>query len=196
MYAFYQVDTNKRIKFDLMNITSVVYPGDAHMAKFLFDWDDMLLNMKDSVTLDDNFLEEVLLGVIRKSDDLKIHIDYYDRQFADHPDRSYAYPHTTIAKVILEKRHRINKEALLADHSASQRRRPPTVAAATPDPTPTQKDKVDKREGKGRGCGGGSDATASDGGSSHGGSERVRLIDIPYKERCCIRNLWLSVKKM
>ncbi len=186
------MDKDKRIRFDLMNITSVVYPGDAHMAKFLFDRDDMLFNMKGGVTLDQKFLEENLLGVIRKSDDLKTYIDYYGRQFDDHPDRSYAYLHKTIARVVLEKRHRVNKEALLVDHSASQRRRPPTVAAVTPDPTSTQKGKGEKGKGKGKGRGGGSDATASDGGSSDGGSERVSLIYIPYNERCCIRNLWLK----
>ena len=61
-----------------MNITSVVYPGDAHMAKFLYDWNDMLNNMKVGVTLDDKFLEETLVNVIRKSEDLKNYVDYYD----------------------------------------------------------------------------------------------------------------------
>ena len=152
VFTFYQVDTDKRIKFDLMNITSIEYPGDAHMAKFLFEWDDMLNNMKDGVTLDQKFLEEVMIGVIRKSEDLKIYVDYYDRQFKDSPDRNYAYLHKTIAKVVLEKRQRLNKEALLVDHSAQRRGRPQVAAVLTPDPnTSTQKgENQRKREGSRR----------------------------------------------
>jgi hypothetical protein len=190
VFTFYLVDKDKRIRFDLMNITSVAYPGDAHMAKFLYDWDDMLDNMKAGVTLDQRFLEETLVGVIRKSDELKIYIDYYDRQFDDAPDRSYAYLHRTIAHVVLEKRRRLNKEALLVDHSASRRSRPPAAAAATtPDPTPAHKGKG-KGKGKGQVDNGDKDSdTNSDfsGWRSDGG---VRLIDMAYKDRCCIRNLW------
>ncbi len=156
------------------------------MAKFLFDWDDMLNNMKDGVTLDQKFLEEVMIGVIRKSEDLKIYVDYYDRQFKDSPDRNYAYLHKTIAKVVLEKRQRLNKEALLVDHSAQRRGRPQVAAVLTPDPnTSTQKGKT-KGKGKGRGGGGNdSDSSGSD-------TPKVRLFDIKYEDCCCIRNLWLK----
>ncbi len=120
IFTFYQVDTDERIKYDLMNITSVTHPGDAHMAKFMFDWNDMLKNMKAGITLDPKFLE-VLLGVIRKSEDLRIHAEHDDRQLKGHPDRTCAYIHAIITQVVLESRHRANKEALLVDHLDGRR---------------------------------------------------------------------------
>jgi hypothetical protein len=87
----------------------------------------------------------------------------------------------------LEKRHRLNKEALLVDHSASQRGRPPAAAVTTPDPTPNLKGKG-KTKGKGRG---GSEDNASDSeGSDVASVKKIRLIDIAYQDRCCILNLW------
>jgi hypothetical protein len=130
----------------------------------------------------------VMVGVIRKSEDLKIYVDYYDRQFEDSPDRNYAYLHKTIEKVVLEKRQRLNKEALLVDHSAQRRSRPQVAAVLTPDPsTSAQKGKP---KGKGRGRSGGD--YDSDNSSDSDRAPSVRLFDIKYEDRCCIRNLWLK----
>jgi hypothetical protein len=165
---FFQVDMDKRILFDLTDLTKIEYTGDANMHKFLNNWDNMLDNMKiDRTLIPAEFLGSQLIEAIRGSEKLRTHVEHYDRQTQDHPDHSYAFIHRMLGKVVVEERQRKNKEHLLIDHAAARRR--PTAAPASRG---------------GSDDGGDGDSVKSD------ASVRVKLGDIEYKDRCCIRNLW------
>jgi hypothetical protein len=168
--AFYQIDKEKHIQYDLYALTTMTYPGDPHMPKFLFDWNNMLGNMRADVKADLRFLELVLYNLLGKSHDMRGHLEHYDRQVDDHPDRSYAYLHKMLGKVVVEKRQRRNKEQLIIEQAGNRR---PTAAPATPGATPAA-----------------TDGNNSDGSSSGGKAKRGVFKDVEYKDRCCIRHLW------
>jgi hypothetical protein len=133
--------------------------------------------------ISDNFLETTLVGLIRKSDRLRAHVEHWDRMITGHADRSYAWIHGMIGKVVVEERQRRNREAMLQEHAQSQKTTAAPAATSSPatSVTPTA---TNKRERRPRGTGDG----GSDDGRSTGSS--VRLGDIEYKDRCCIRHLW------
>jgi hypothetical protein len=127
--------------------------------------------MRADVKADERFLELMLYGLLGKSHEMRGHLEHYDRQVEDHPDRSYAYLHKMLGKVVVEKRQRRNREQLIVDQAGSHRRT--TAAPATPGATPAA-----------------AEGYSSDGGSSGGKAKRVLFKDLEYKDRCCIRHLW------
>jgi hypothetical protein len=92
-----------------------------------------------------------------------------------------------LGKVVVEERQRKNKEHLLVDHAAA-RKRPPATPAAVQNAKPESETpaKPGRRERK---RGGGGDGNDSDTAKSDT-SSRIKLSEIEYKDRCCIRNLW------
>jgi hypothetical protein len=183
---------DKRILFDLTDLTKIEYTGDANMHKFPNNWDNMLDNMKiDRTLIPVEFLGSQLVEAIRKSDKLRTHVEHYDRQTQDHPDHSYAFIHKMLGKVVVEERQRKNKEHLLIDHAAARKRptaAPAGVGVGAPNAkpetnTPAKPGRRERRRGGGE-DGGESDSAKSD------NSSRVLLKDIEYKDRCCIRHLW------
>ena len=191
--TFYQIDSEKRIQYSMHNLMSIEYPGDAQMSKFLRSWDHMLSNMQDNLRcLDEKFLEELLLGGIRKSERLKNYLDYYDRCLLDHLGRCYKYLHNTLGKVVIEDRQRKHKESLLSDVHAGRKKTQP-VAAVTPTPNARTGGENATRSG----TGGGrqrrrepGDSASDHGGSESGGENSTNFRALERKDRCCIRNLW------
>jgi len=164
------------------------------MHKFLNDWDNMLDNMRiDRRLLDDKFLETRFVEIIRKSEDLRTYVEHYDRQLSEHPDRSYRFLHDMIRKVIVEKRQRRNKDALLQEHAAT-RKRPPTTPAFTPNAPTGAGDAAVQSGGRRLQPKSGSDSGGSDSDSNSdarkNATPRVNLANVNYEDRCCIRHLW------
>jgi hypothetical protein len=141
----------------------------------------------DRTLIPPEFLASQLVEAIRKSDKLRTYVEHYDRQTQDHPDHSYAFIHRVLGKVVVEERQRKNKEHLLVDHAAA-RKRPPATPAAVQNAKPESETpaKPGRRERK---RGGGDDGNNSDAAKSDT-SSRIKLSEIEYKDRCCIRNLW------
>ncbi len=183
--TFYRVDNEMRLQFSLRNLLEVEYAGDASVAKFINDWDYMLANMGDDLKmLNDKFLEDILSRILRNSDLMRTHIEYYDRQLQDHPDRCYTFLYGMLKKVSEEKQQRKNKEQWLADGSVGKKVRTPANPVITPVPTRTHApapDPVGNRQQRRR------DREGDSG--SEGGADRPRGGPA-WKDRCCIRNLW------
>ena len=92
----------------------VTYPGDERVAQLKSSWDNMLRNMRSTVLMQEpTTLEHIFYRLLKTSDVLHPHVQYYDRMPEDHADRSYRFLNDMVDEAINEERHRKNQEALI-----------------------------------------------------------------------------------
>jgi len=210
--SFYRVHDTEKVSFELSALMELEYPGDANMGWFKDRFDTMLRHCRTK--LEDKDKEGVLVAKLRKSDDLKPHLDYYDRLPDSHADKCFKWVSDLVDTLVENAGKRRNVDAMVSANATATAKKSgapgkpkkddvqsgtKSAALAVATGTTTQKsDKTGKGKGKGdqkdkksKGKGkGNASNSGSDSETERKGQRGKVKKEIDPKHHCCIRHLW------
>ena len=197
---YFQIHEKERVQYELSALIQLEYPGDSQMGPFKDRLDHMFRHCRTN--LSDRDKEGILVAKLRKSEELKPHLEYYDRMPEGHADRSFTWVSQLIDQVIADKRRRRNTESLILDASG----KPQTPKKPTA-PGPKKEPKAPPPKSGNPGGGGNPSGPATKSpkkeGKGSGKSDKDKAAEkaawdefkkIPESDRCCLYYLWKDAK--
>ena len=109
VYDYYKTNAEAGPVYDIEDLLTVKFQGDGKLEQFLNSWDAVLIGMNEEPNQE--FLEVLFLGQIKKSGVLALDLAYYRRLQLGHEDRNYQWLRAAVVRYLDLKRQEDSREA-------------------------------------------------------------------------------------